>query len=491
MNLSQSTCMVPLAGLLAWCFCLHAPPAVAETNEPPSEQLIVFIDSSGTALQERFRADTLPKLEALSQELGVRLEVFDVTKHGAAPPEVGITPLIAFQNWRGRSIYQGRYETLDRVRNFVRTARFMPQDDAPLVREDVPVWDRGRMKVVTPIKVTDFQGPGLPGVGGQDPVQRARKAIDAGMTRFETADRVELGRSDRQWYVDFHPYVAQDKTLYVSTELYSQFHCHEPVFSTLGDPVSGKWSDFEDVFAEAAAKLEEEIVRQLRESELGDGFDVVKMEASSWDDLGLALPEKPETSNADAGDVELSADWQVDVAAQDAQPAVQFAFPAPLDGYSGEATKVRGTLKLGDGLKLAGASGRFDADPASVTMGEDDLDAHIHNGILDVEKHPASYFVFDRVEVESAQADRPLTFGQIVPAALVGDFTMKGITIPLTVPASVEAFVGEDGRPRLSITGQWTLALNDPFAIEGPPGPAEASNRLRFACRIVLEPSGE
>ncbi|MEL6986048.1 MAG: hypothetical protein AAFO29_26700, partial [Actinomycetota bacterium] len=67
---------------------------------------------------------------------------------------MGITPLVAYQNHRGRSIYQGRYATLDRVKNFVRTSRFLPQGDEPLVRGGLPVWDLGQAKVGTPVKVT-------------------------------------------------------------------------------------------------------------------------------------------------------------------------------------------------------------------------------------------------------------------------------------------------------------------------------------------------
>ncbi len=468
----------------------HAESAAGgDAPSSPAEQLIVFIDSSGSALQVHFRDETLPELEALADELGVALSVVDVSEAGGSPPGVGLTPLIAFQNWRGRSIYQGRYETLDRVRNFVRTARFMPQGDDKLVREALPAWDRGRATLVTPIKVTATRGPGADAFDLKPPAITGHLA--SGMERFEVAERVELGRSDRQWYMDFHPYVAEDGTLFVSSELYSQFHCHEPVASWLDDPVSGPVDEPEQVFAAAAARAEAEIVRLLAESELGDGFDVVEVPETSWENLGFALPERPAGNTVDAGDVELVRSWRVDTAAQEQTPAVQFAFPAPLDGYSGEATDITGEVVLGDGLKLADSTGTFTADPASVTMGESDLDAYIHSGLLEVGKFDSSSFTFDRVDVDEAFADQPMSFGTIVPAVLHGEFTMKDVTLPLSVPMSVEAYVGDDGRPRLSFTGSWSLDLMEHYGIEGPPGDDAIRHTLRYACRIVLEPAGE
>ena len=476
-----------LLSLAAWCICIA-------TWSASAERLVVFVDGGGSALQQAFAEEQVPALRELGEELGVTLEVFDVAQRGATPQGVGLTPMIAFQNWRGTSIYQGRYTTLDRVKNFVRTSRFQPQGDAPFVRESVPLRELGRMKLAVPIKVTAFAGPG--GVEADTADFRADlpNIIAAGMPGFALAERVELGRSDRSWYADFHPYVSEDGTLYVSTELYSQFHCHEPVKSWLDVPVSGPIADRDAVFAQAAARIEAEITRQLAESQLGDGFDVVAVPSVSWEQAGLPLPAKPAQADADvAADFAMPGSWTVDVSAQESQPAVQFTWPPPVDAYSGEATELNGNVRLGgdatNGWRYADLTGRFIVDPKSVTMGEPDLDAYIHSGVLEVGAYPEASFSIQRVEVQPAFADQPVTLGELVPVTLRGIFTMKGVAIPLTVPMSVEAFVGDDGRPRLSLTGQWTLPLDAPWNIEGPPGPKAASNLMKFACRIVLEPA--
>ncbi len=460
-----------------------------EAETVPAEHLIVFMQPEASALAEQFKSETLPQLQALAQASGVAFTVIDVSQAEGVPAGVGITPLIGYQNHLGRSIYQGRYATLDRVRNFVRTSRFLPQGDELLVREKLPVWDMGNAKVATPIKVTplELEAGASPGDGALT-AERLGPIIAAADPRFAWVDRVELGRSDRLFYTDYYPYLAADGTLYVSLALYSQFHCHEPVFTLLDGSLSGPWEEAGEVFARGAKIFADEIARQLAESERGDGFDVVPSGTPvvSWEAIGLPLPPKPEGASAEAlADVQLAREWMIDEAAQDARPAVQFKFPAPLDAYAGEASSVSGTLTLGEGLSLMGIRGRFVADSASVTMGEPDLDQAIHATMLEVEVYPEAFFEIDSVETEFEQP----AFGVVAAAVLHGRFTMKDQTIPLSVPVSIEAFLGDDGEPRLSIDGRWQVRLLDPFGIDGPPGDAPANDTLIYTCYLVFEPA--
>ncbi|MBB6428384.1 YceI family protein [Algisphaera agarilytica] len=460
-----------------------------ETPETPAEQLIVFVQPGASELAERFASNDLPELEKLAKASGTALTVLEVGESAGVPEGVGITPLIAYQNHLGRSIYQGRYATPDRVRNFIRTSRFLPQEGATLVRESLPVWDLGNAKVATPIKVTDLVlGEGASAKGVEITAASMAEAIGSADERFVWQDRVDLGRSDRMFYTDYYPYLAADGTLYLSLGLYSQFHCHEPVFTLMDGSLKGPIDQADEVFARGAKILADEIARQLGESRLGDGFDVVPSGTPvvSWEELGLPLPPKPEGASAEAlANVEIVREWVVDELAQNMRPAVQFKFPAPLDAYAGEVTSVSGELTLGEGLSLEGMRGRFVADPSTVTMGEEDLDDSIHTTMLEVDSHPESFFVIEKIETEF---DQP-AFGTVAAAVMHGQFTMKGITIPLSVPASIEAFLGEDGKPRLSIDGRWEVRLLDPFGIEGPPGDAPTNDTLIYTCHLVFEPA--
>jgi len=467
----------------------EAQASVEEASAVPAEQMIIFVQPEASTLAERFEAEQLPELKKLAAAADVALSVVDVSEAAGVPAGVGITPLIAYQNHLGRSVYQGRYATLDRVRNFMRTSRFLPQGEEKLVRENLPVWNLGRAQVATPIKITAIkteEGGYLRTSHDFDPAIRV--AIASADERFAWADRVELGRSDRLFYTDYYPFLAADGTLYVGLALFSQFHCHEPVFTLMDGSLNGTWENADEVFARGAIILADEIARQLDESDLGDGFDVVPSDKSmvSWKALGLPLPPKPEGASAEAlANVQLAREWMIDGAAQELRPAVQFKFPAPLDAYAGEASSVSGSLTLGEGLSLMGMRGRFVADPASVTMGETDLDQAIHSTMLEVDAYPEAFFEIESVETEF---DQP-AFGVVAAAVLRGRFTMKDQTIPLSVPVSVEAFLGDDGEPRLSIDGRWEVRLLAPFGIDGPPGDAPANDTLIYTCHLVFEPA--
>lgn len=467
---------------------LAAASASADDAARPAESLMVFVQPGVSPIAERFAAETLPELEALAESMGVAFELVDVTAEGAAPECVGITPLIAYQNHLGRSIYQGRYTTTDRVRNFVRTSRFLPQGEEPLVREAIPVHEMGSARVATPIKITPLEGE-LPGGFDAEGFQREmRNAIADADAGYVMQDRVELGRSDRLFYTDFYPYRSAEGELYLGVAVYSQFHCHEPVFTKMDGSLHGPWDERAAVFAEGYRTMTAAIETLLKASEVGDGFDVLSTgtRVASWDALGLALPAKPEGASAEAlANVELVQGWVVDEAAQDRRAAVQFAFPAPLDSYAGEASSVSGDLTLGEAMSIRGMRGTIVADPASVTMGESDLDDAIHNSMLEVSVYPESTFVIGSVESEF---DRP-RFGEVTAAVMTGTFTMRGRSIPLTVPVSLEAFVADDGTPRLAMDGRWSIRLKAPFKIEGPAGDPPTNDTLMFSCYIVFMPA--
>lgn len=89
------------------------------------EMLIIVLQDTGNPVEDHFKQSLLPGIRTVASDLGVELDV--LTGNAALPEEVGITPLVVYQNHRGRSIYQGRTTTLDRIKNFIRTSRRIPQ----------------------------------------------------------------------------------------------------------------------------------------------------------------------------------------------------------------------------------------------------------------------------------------------------------------------------------------------------------------------------
>lgn len=470
---------------------LAAAAGLAPNAEASSaEQLVVFVSRDDSAVSQSFRERTMPELEQLAVAQDLQLAVVDVAR--GAPPEIRCTPAIVFADHRGRSIYQGRTTTLERIGNFIQTARAVPQGSAELVRTLIPVAPLGRMKVAAPIKITPLTGTPPPDFDEAAFRDDALRAIASGMERFDLADRVELGRTDRMFYVDFHPYRAADGRLFVTTALFSQFHCHQPLFTRFGNPVEGSWDDRDAVLAKAAGELAERIFAAIDDPHVGDGFVPLGADVPvrTWEELGLPLPDRSTdvaAAAAAAPDLVVPRRWTVDAAANARRTAIQFRFPAPLDGYAGRATELSGEVTLDPSLTAASLAGYFAVRTDSVTMGEPALDDYLHGRtMLDASRHPESRFDFDSV---AASADARIAFGSIVPVTLQGRFTMRGIGIPLQVPAQLEAVVGADGRPRLVLEGRWSVDLLEQFAMEGPDGPEEIRHVLVYTCNIVLEPA--
>ncbi len=479
-------------GSLIITTCLLAASIAGEAfalDDAPSEQLVVFVAPGASPLAESFRAKHLAALSKLADELRLPLRVVDVAE--GAPAGVAITPLIVYQNHRGRSIYQGRYASLDRVLNFVRTSRMSPQGREPLQRSEVPVWRKGRAIIACPLKIAPVTGHRPADYDHDAFAAKATEAVLGGFERFKAVDRIALRRTDRQFYMDFNPWRAEDGTLFVSVALYSQFHCKKPVFVQAGDAISGPWASRSGLFANAAAALEEAVADQLGSSAIGDGFDTISksIPTVTWESLGLSLPPKPNaasgTSLADAPP--LPREWRLggDSGESDAQSTMIFQFPAPVDQYAGEVRKVWGTLRLGPDLALNGLRGTIHADPMSVTMGEKDLDKALHTGslFLDADTYPTSRFVIESVDTHSAGAR--LAYGEMVQAMMHGTFTMKNVPITITVPTLFEPVVGADGKPRLVMRGGFEIPLT-PFNIEGPDGPSPAAETLVFEFDLML-----
>ena len=461
------------AGIMLFSATMFAATVLSETTD----QLVIFVQQGASAVDTAFRQKTLPEIQRLAEAMSVRVSVVDADR--GVPQEIGITPLIVFQNYRGRSIYQGRYTTLERIRNFIRTSRFVPQMEAELVRTDIPVWHDGRAKIWAPVKIARIVGTPPAGYDHEAFVREARGAMEDGFSRFKTEGEISLGRTDRGFYMDLYPWRADDGTIFLSLAVYSQFHCKEPVFENKKDPLTGPWKDRKRLFREAARILENAVADQIIDTQSGDGFDPVKssVAAVSWEAVGLPLPEapkKPMESPAAAG--RIPREWRLVQPAPEDPPVIQFHFKAPLDHYRGEVTQYQGRFDLVEDRKLDGATGRITVDPRSVTMGDGSLNSVLKGTIfLDVQRYPEAGFTITGVRSDG----KPLAYGRMSLAAVEGTFSLKGKEIPLNVTMEIEPVLGEDNQPQLLARGMFQIDLGM-FGIEGADGPAPANRTLVF-----------
>lgn len=176
------------------------------------------------------------------------------------------------------------------------------------------------------------------------------------------------------------------------------------------------------------------------------------------------------------------------VAAESERTGVTFAFPPPLDDYSGWAKSVSGELSMHLDGGAATLRGYIEVQTASVTLGEADIDANAHSSMfMDVEKHPTSRFTITRIE---SVPPAPMT-GEPVSFIMHGEFQLKGHAVQIQVPATLSPnrsplgdFVAYD------LSAAWEINILKPFGIPGP-STGEAGERVLLKSRLRLTPKAD
>lgn len=469
---------------LTTAFLLMSGVTFAEMAPAERGELVVFTQPD-TKFGQTFAKKHWPKLEKLAAELELPIREIDV--RDGAPAEVGITPLIVFQNFRGRSIYQGRFTDLGRVENFIRTSRFSPQADVAYEREGLPLRQWERAQLATPLKILDPNGSPPADYDGDEFRDRAGRAVAEGLAEFEWAESISLGRSDRLFYLDFYPWVSEEGELHVSTALFSQFHCKSPLYESKTTTV-GPYAELEDVFRRAAAELDAEMTKQLARDKKGDGFDAipVAVKTVSWSDLGLTLPEAPAEVAVDVSGLTLTDEWAFTTTAEtEGRPAIRFRFPAPIDHYRGTVPGATGELTLGPDQTFAELSGWVEADVATLTMGASDINKEIRGEtFLNAIQWPKARFDFSSIETDA----RGPQFGEQIQATISGTLSMRGVEQPISFTAQIEPVVGSNREVQLLVEGRFELNLKTPYGMPAADGPSPQNETVLVDVALSFSP---
>ncbi|MEM9849973.1 MAG: hypothetical protein AAF847_18935, partial [Bacteroidota bacterium] len=306
------------------------------------EMLIIFTQAS----DQHFKTIALPDIRAYALEKGIRLVEKSATE--GVPENITTTPAIIYQNAKGRSIYASRYAEFSTIRNFIRTSKVVPQQQALLDKTSVLLWQTGRTQVAASLKVTEAQGKVPSNWTATTLAARVQQVFADHMQHFKTAKKVLLARTDRLFYLDIHPYVSANQEVYLSMEIYSQYSCKDPIFSNFAAPLKGTINSFDSLLEQAAKQLADEIASQMKTSKIGDAFSPISnaIPIKSWEALGLSLPVSSQMNkNAFVDAPALPEQWTFHQAIEAEVPIVQFRFPAPLDRYIGEIQKMVGDLQ--------------------------------------------------------------------------------------------------------------------------------------------------
>ena len=470
-------------GVVLWAYFLLPTHATAV---PEPEQLIIFLQPSASAVDKAYQEQILPQIHELANSMGVPVHVVQADK--GAPAEIAITPLIVYQNHRGRSVYQGRTTTLKRIRNFIRTSRYVPQGKELNLREHIPIWKNGRTRIWAPLKVAAVTGDPPKDYYHDAFVAEAIKNIKKGFNKFRMQKKMGLGRADRGFYMDFYPWLSNDGTLFLTVAVFSQFYCHAPVFQ---EKIIGPWKNRKALFRKAATVAEQTVANIINDPQSGDSFHPLEnsIPQVSWQKLGFPIPPAPQTKAAKLRiQGPIPRKWILTKSGPADPPMIQFRFPAPLDHYAGEVTSAKGELLLPQSLQLDGAKGFIEVDTrGSITMGEPVLDEVIAGSMfLYVKEYPSAKFVIDSIHSEG----QPISYARMTPAGVNGTFILKGKRVSLKSIAEFEPIIDDNENPRLLIRATFNIDLRV-FQIEGADGPAPARHTLLFDVNIILKADNE
>ncbi len=443
------------------------------------EQLIVFSQET----DKHFKTTTLAQLEAYCVEKGIDFIQIDTQK--GIPQQIHSTPAIVYQNFRGRSIYSSRYAEFSTLKNFIRTSKVVAQEEHSNCKKEVLLWKDGRNQIAISLKITDLTGS----IPKNYNVADFRLSIIDGllekMNYFNLADEVCLNKTDRLFYLDIHPFCSANNELFVSTELYSKFSCKTPIYSQLNDPIRGNFDEMESIFSKIGVQIQEEIIQQKENSNIGDAFSSIsdKIAKVSWEKLDLMLP-KQSSKNYDVveGSFDLSNDWQFKGPIDEDVPIVQFRFMAPLDRYVGEIRELEGTIQLSDQKVLK--TGTFTANMKSLTMGMADFDKNVLTKYIKAAKYPTASFTFSDVP-----AVEKLQLGETNFYTIDGTFELMKKEQIVPVNAQLTPIIDTEGELVLQVSASFQLNVVNDFGIKGPDGPSPAREIMLFDLNFLMQTS--
>lgn len=445
-----------------------------------SSKLVVFVNSEKTIVSQNFEKNALQKIKKLAEEANVQFQIMESDK--GLPAEITTLPSIIFYGPTGRSIYQGRYLSFDRILNFIETSQNISQSNLLGTYKNVPTQTIGRANLGVPIKIAEVTGVPPKNYNYKIFHEKAFKVVLKELHGFALKEQVNSNRSDRFFYMDFYPWVSNEGQMYLSASLFSQFHCKVPIWSTGKSPFVGGWNDQEILFQQATARMEEEINKQRSHSSLGDGFDCVSSETKtvSWEDLGLKVEEKKKVISAgNIGDIPT--EWSFDSKLGN-KGTVLFRLAPPNENYSGFAKTVNGNLNINSFKSEKKIDGNFNVKMDSVTMGDIELDSAIMGkDMINAVSFPIASFNFDH---SVRPEDFNLQFGSESIFDVSGKFTFKDKTIPLKVEFSLEPIVKKN-KTILFLNAKFRFDLKT-FGLVGAPDESAEKDVLEFFIHLEM-----
>lgn len=450
------------------------------------EQLIIFEIADKTRVQKLFHDKVLPQIIELAKKNNISL-ILKTSRNGL-PAEITTLPAIIYQNPLGRSIYRGRFSQISRIANFIQTSKFVPQKNTLLTFKSAAVEERGRAKIVYPIKISTVTGGKPKDYDDSKFKLEMKRIIIKSLKSIKLKKKVSLQPLDKRFYFDFYPWVSDKGVLYLSGKIFSQHHCKKFIWTTGKTPFVSSWKNRKKSFQSLAKKMYSELNVILAKDTIGDSFDVVskKNSSKSWGQLNIKLPELKNNHKKNIK-IGIPLHWEIK-GKLGKNSRAQFSIAPPNDNYSGLIRKMNGAFSFGKGGQIALSKGWFEADMLSITMGDSDLDdSLLEEDMFHTSKFAASKIVFSPI---SSSEIGKLKFGEESQVKTKGLFVFKGIKETMMVDLSFEPTIDHNGAVKLFLKAQFEIELTK-YAMVGAPGKHDKRNVVQFFIRIYMNEKKE
>lgn len=397
------------------------------------------------------------------------------------PEEITATPALVYQNESGRTIYPGIHLDAEAMKLFVDGNRIALRPIELDFRRSVAVQSTGRATTILVLKVTDWSVE-QPSISVPDSAQWQQEVLVAinRQSDFDQYGSANLWPTDRRYYVDIHAYRSASGQDYLTSAVFSQFNCHEPIFTSFGQPVS----DLETLVDQMSNRLKPFYTSPER------GFSpdpVIDKDFISWEELGWSdavteLVQITETKapNSQPGQAWIASAGQLKPRSRVADlPMVQFNFPPPIDRYAGTIEKLDGEIEWSaDGQSL---SGEFEVDMSKLTMGNEALDEYVLKDALRTRR-----FKYARFRFADVQLPADWQTGQLYQIEIPAQLELMGVTVPIPTQADLKATYDAAGNPILEVNTLMELDIKRPFGLIGPDGPDNIKNTVRIRTQFQL-----
>lgn len=435
-----------------------------------TEKLLIFIsDTTHSYADREFVKSYLPSLReyAMTDEVEV---VIRPAAQGVLPSTT-CTPAIYFYTGRELKYYNGRYKELNRIQNFIRSSRSIPLSEATDTISHCYTLRDGKMHYTMPIKVSPVTGKGknLGMVRGS--LDRLFQKDFSGASYQSQATHPYFGR---KYYFDFHPYV-NGKYVYISVEVYSEFHCKEPIYSS-PSPLVAKADEVVNLVLSAKRAALHAMFQNIDHGQYGDAHQVIPTDhpSLSLESLDIQVGSTQNTNQAPFPD-QLPDHWVFEKALNPKTPIIQFGIPNTI--YIGEINELSADLRLSTMQGFATALQR------TLFMGDQGLEESVRERIL-TDQFPSSTLRLNQVIKEP---NTPINRYQTYEYLLQGELSFVGKTIDEEVLLRLTPFVDQDNVLKLYCNAEFKLLLQRQFGIESGVGDGVEEDTVEFYLNFVMK----